>query len=282
MRVWVHRLYDERSFCFAEDGMKFLRRLLFVISLIIAALCIVVLLNFTATNPTGRRYSSASPVMTGDAQAIGLSGEEILARDLRLPRNDAPDQRQCICNNPNVSTGANDCRVCITSDASISTYRRPDFISDRFIAESKNRQNLLYTHTDQIDQITDYVTAAQLLKRPLWLYTRVDTRLDAEFYRLVEATGGGIVPYFTTAGYVDPVDQAARSGLIVSLVLLALTGIWEIGARQVRTGSAPKAPQDASARSQAKTDAAGDFVKSAKERAQRKIDTEDARGNDQK
>jgi hypothetical protein len=260
--------------------MKLLRRLLFVVSLMVVVLCIVLLLNFTAPNPTGRRYSSEAPLTSGNAQAIGLSGEEILARDLRLTRNDAADQRQCICNNPNVSTGGNDCRVCIASDASISTYRRPDFISSSFIAESKNRQNLLYTYTDQVDQITDYVTAAQLLRRPLWLYTRVDTRLDAEFYRLAESTGGGVIPYFTTVGYVDPVDQVARSGLIAALAVLAITGIWEIGARQVRKTPAP--PKDPTARSQAKTDDAQDFVKAAKARAQRKIDTEDARGNDQK
>lgn len=264
--------------------MKFLRRLLFALSLMVVVLCIVLLLNFTAPNPTGRRYSSASPVMAGSAQAIGLSGEEILSKDLRLPRNEDPDKRQCICNNPNTRPSENQCRVCIAYQQAISTYRRPDFISDRFIAESKNRQNLLYTYTDQVEQISDYVNAAQLLKRPLWLYTRVDTLLSGEFKRLVESTGGGVVPYFTTPGYIDPVDAAAQVALRGALVLLGVMVVWEIGARSIRTVPAsPKdpVPKEAIARPQAKTDAAQDFVKSAKARVQRKIDTEDARGNDQ-
>ncbi len=164
--------------------MRLFRRLALVIALIVAVVCVVLLLNFTAPNPTGRRYSSTSPLTSGSAQAIGLSAEQILSQDLRTPRNDDPDQRQCFCNNSNRTPS--ECNVCVTSDPSISTYRRPDFVSANFIAESKNRQNLLYTYNDQVDQITDYVTEARLLHRPLWLYTRVNTLLAPQFYTLVE------------------------------------------------------------------------------------------------
>ncbi len=262
-------------YCY-EDFMKRLRHLIMLIAALVMLVCVVLLLNFTAPNPTGRRYSSASPLTSGDAQSIGLSGEQILSQDLHAPRNEGSDQLQCICNNPNANPGGNECRVCIAYDPSITSYRRPDFVGTNFIAESKNRQNLLYTYSDQVDQITDYVTMAKLLGRPLWLYTRVDTRLDPEFYRLVESTGGGVVPYFTTPDYVDPVDRFARLGLEIALVALALSGIWEIGARRI---AAPPEPKDPLARAGRKTDAAEDFLKSAKDRSQRKIDIEDSRHN---
>ena len=167
--------------------MKLYRRLAFVIATLVALVCIVLLLNFTAPNPTGRRYSSASPLTTGNAQGIGLSGEQILAQDLHLPRNDDPDQLQCICNSP--ALVPNQCNSCFAVSSTVTSYRRPDFVAPNFIAESKNRQNLLYTYSDQVDQITDYVTAALLLRRPLWVFVRVDTVLSPEFYPLVEFDG---------------------------------------------------------------------------------------------
>ncbi len=259
--------------------MRLIRHSIFIIALMGVAVCIILLLNFTAPNPTGRRYSSASPLTRGAAQDIGLSGEQILAQDLHLPRNDDADQRQCICHDANTVPG--DCRVCIVSSPSITSYRRPDFIGANFIAESKNRQNLLYSYSDQVDQISDYVLAAELLGRPLWLYTRVDTLLDPAYYRLVELTGGGVVAYFTTPGYGDPVDQAAQLGLKIALVALVLAGIWELGARRLRSPAAPK-PKDPLAKPQQHVDAAGDFVNAAKDRAQQKIDIEDARQGDDK
>ncbi len=144
---------------------------------------------------------------------------------------------------------------------------------------SKNRRNLLYSYTDQVDQISDYVLAAQLLGRPLWLYTRVDTLLDPAFYRLVESTGGGVVAYFTTPSYVDPVDQAAQMGLKIALVTLALMSIWELGARRLGSPAAPK-PKDPLAKSRRQVNTADDFLKAAKDRAQQKIDVEDARQGD--
>ena len=198
------------------------------------------------------------------------------------PDNDDPDQLQCICNDAKTTPLSSQCRVCLVSDASIANYRRPDFVSAKFIAESKNRQSLLYSYQDQADQITDYVTGAKLLGRPLWLFTRVDTALSPEFYPLIESTGGGVVAYFTTPGYVDPVDQIARMGLIAALMVLVVMAIWELGAHSLaaHTPRAPRSPKDPIAHVKHKTDHAEDFARKAKEHQQRKIDVEDSRSND--
>ncbi|HVU10413.1 MAG TPA: hypothetical protein VHD90_04005 [Phototrophicaceae bacterium] len=261
--------------------MKLLRRLIFVVALLVALAAIVLLLNFTAPNPTGRRYSSEPVQITGNAQVIGASGEVILAYDLRLPDNDNSDQRQCFCNDV-TKPPSSKCNTCLVSDSSIATYRIPDFVSPNFIAEAKNRQNLLFSYSDQVDQISDYVTAALLLKRPLWLYTRVDTVMSPEFDALVASTGGGVVPYFATPGYVDPVDQIARPGLIAALIVLVLSAIWEIGAGLVSAPRQPQAPKpaqpaDPHTKAARKAAAAEDFLKAARDHHQRKIDTEDSR-----
>ncbi len=261
--------------------MKRLRRLAFLIALVVTLICIVLLLNFTAANPTGRRYSSAPVQTSGGAANIGLSGERILSQDLRTPRNDDPDQRQCICNDATSrrNPGLSECRVCIAYSQSVATYRRPDFIGANFIAESKNRQDLPYTYSDLVEQIGDYAVAAKAMSKPLWVYVRVNTNLDPEYTRLVEATGGGIVPYFTVPGYVDPVDQAAGKVLPVAAIVVIITGVWELGARRV---GSPRAPKNPVAQPHRKTASAEGFVKAAKDHAQHKIDVEDSRQDDPK
>src|SRR5579871_3241372 len=233
--------------------MRLLRRLMFVVALLVSLAAIVLLLNFTASNPTGRRYSSEIVQTTGSAQVIGASGEAILAHDLRLPDNDNSDQLQCLCNDV-IKPPSSKCNTCLVSDPSIATYRIPDFVGANFIAEAKNRQNLLFSYSDQANQITDYVTAAKLLKRPLWLYTRVDTVMSPEFDALVASTGGGVVAYFATPGYVDPVDQIARTVLIGALIVLALSAIWEIGAALALVPRPPHSPKDTSHPAVHKTD----------------------------
>lgn len=186
-------------------------------ALLVCGACGALLLNFTAPNPTGRRYSSRMPLSTGQgtSEQIGLSGELVLADDLHLPRNDAPDQLQCFCNNSG-SMDPRSCQVCLVSMQLTSPYRRPDFVAPNFIAEAKNAQNLYYESRD-LPEITDYAVAARTLNRPLWVFTRVNTNLDPEFRRVVDTTGGGIVAYFTVPDYIDPVDQAAKVGLGLSL-----------------------------------------------------------------
>ena len=255
--------------------MQNLRRLILIFALLVCITSVVLLLNFTAPNPTGRRYSSEPVLATGSAQAVGLSGETILSRDLGVPRNDDPDQRQCVCsgsNNSNAIPG--DCRSCVAFSSLVSSYRRPDFITAGYIAEAKNRQNLLYEHTDQIDQISEYADAARVLNRPLWLFTRVDTTLSPEYYPIVEATGGSVVPYFTVPGYIDPVDTIARVALVTAsfsiVIVLAIGRIRHLPRRSVP----PKTPIASAVKT---TKSAEDFWSSTKDRLRSQNDAEDAR-----
>src|SRR6188472_2792808 len=107
------------------------------------------------------------PLTTGQGagKALGDSAEVILAADLRLPNNNAPDQRQCLCKSM-ISGNAKACNLCLPVNDMQSDFRVPDFIASDFMAESKNTQNLLYTGRE-FDQISDYALAAKLLNRPL-------------------------------------------------------------------------------------------------------------------
>jgi hypothetical protein len=201
-------------------SFKTIRRLLFLLALAGMILCGILLLNFTASNPTRRRYSSQTPLTTGQGTGaeIGQDAERILSKDLGVPPNDRSGQRQCIC----VRGAAlnSDCNSCLITLSGISGFRRPDFVSSSFIAESKNQQSLLYTNRD-FPQIQDYVQAAKALHRPLWVYIRVNTDIDPAYRDLVESTGGGIVRYFTVPGYQDPTDREAQTGLVVCVTMFS-------------------------------------------------------------
>lgn len=261
--------------------LKTVRRSLILVLFIILVSSLVLLLNVTAPNPTGRRYSSESPLTTGQGsiQQIGTTAERILARDLGVPRNEDPDQRQCFCNSGASAPPLAECRVCMAyAQLSTSTYRRPDFVAPGFIAESKNRQNLLYTQEDQVEQIGDYVIGAKALGRPLWLYTRVNTQLSPEFYQLVESTGGGVVPYFTVPGYVDPVDQAARIGLVVSGVGLLLLIVWgRLEYRWTRQDRPPRQRRSRASKAAQAVNNAESFLRQTEERTRFKGEVEDSK-----
>ncbi len=255
-------------------------------SMALVIISIILLLNFTALNPTGRRYSSQPVVTLGSSSAIGLSAERILAADLRLPRNDDPDQRQCICNSPNRTT-VSQCRVCIAYSQSVASYRRPDFVSTNFIAESKNRSNALYTDNQLIEQIGDYTIAARALNVPLWIYVRTDTEIDEEYYRLVRGTGGNIIHYFRTEDYTDPIDRAATYGVGIGGVGLVLFGLlmfipWNRGGGTTKAPTPKPKPKPSDAndpinRASQSVDQFAGFVEKSKESSQRKIDQETAR-----
>jgi hypothetical protein len=133
---------------------------------------------------------------------------------------------------------------------------------------------LLYTYNDQIEQITDYAEAATALNVPLWLFTRVDTTLSPEYYSILEATGGAIVPYFATPGYGDPVDTAARVGLIGSLSAIVVVFIvGHIPRLPRKTPPIPKSPVSTAVKT---TKIAEDFLNSTKDRLRSQIDVEDS------
>lgn len=254
--------------------MKTLRRSMFLLSILMIVVSVILLLNFTAPNPTGRRYSSQTPLSTGQANAskIGLDGERILAVDLGLPRNDRPDQLQCFCAAGARNLAVSECRVCMSyAQLSTSTYRRPDFIGINFVVESKNTQNLFYDNRT-FDQITDYAISARALGWPLWVFTRVNTQIDPEYYDLVASTGGAIVPYFVVSGYADPIDTAATKALIAGAVLLGVSSGWSLLVKRIKLDR-PKHQHPA----KDPLRDLDDYVQKTKDRARREIDTEDSR-----
>jgi|GEM_PF-546954 len=216
--------------------MRPIRFGLLILSLCAFIGCFVLLLNITAPNPTHRRYSSWMPLTTGRKMSnqIGLEGEQVLSDDLGIPRNDLMDERQCFCRDANV-TPLN-CKRCAAHYAGLVISRRPDFVTDRLIVESKNVKLLDQDRRDPLGQISDYTAVALALGRPLWLYVRVNTDVDEKFYQLAESTGGGVVPYFTVPGYVDPVDANARGGLLASGALSSFVIIGEVFSRRPRRG----------------------------------------------
>jgi hypothetical protein len=257
-------------------------RIIVNVALVVFIISVLLLLNITAPNPTHRRYSSQMPLTTGQGsgKALGDSAEIILAADLHLPNNNAPDQRQCLCKTM-TSGNAKACNLCLPVNDLQSDFRVPDFIAPDFMAESKNTQNLLYTGREY-DQISDYALAAKLLNRPLWVYMRVDTNVHPKFYEIVHATGGNVIPYFTVPGYVDPVDDAARKagaasgGILVCFILVR----WR--SRRVKNDDPTPvmikaySPKNSDTEVERKVTQGEDFAARAKDRLRAKLDEEDA------
>ncbi len=255
--------------------VRVVRRLLLLLALLCFIPSVILLLNITAPNPTGRRTSSASPLVTGQGSGsmIGQSAEVILARDLRLPNNNDFNQRQCLCQNAN-AIDKRECNVCLPVENLNSLYRIPDFISERFIAESKNRQDLAYSGRE-VDQISDYVVAARALNIPLWVYVRVDTPVAPEFTRLVQSSGGDVVYYFTVPGYVDPVDDLAGKGMWAGMAVLGGLALLKWGSRRrlphlVR----PRHPNDPLSKAVTSLNTAQDFARRRQARLRREMDEE--------
>ncbi|MEO0565194.1 MAG: hypothetical protein AAF125_24010, partial [Chloroflexota bacterium] len=148
--------------------------------------------------------------------------------------------------------------------------------------------NLLYTDTSLVNQIGDYAVAARALNVPLWVYVRKDTNVEPEYRRIVRETGGDIVPYFVTTGYVDPVDRMAWYMLGIGGIGLVAFGLWGYSAnRPVRSTSTPKnpppgnkprgsSPDDPTRRASDSMDAFEDFTRRTKDNLRGKIDEEDA------
>ncbi|CAG1013610.1 hypothetical protein ANRL4_04983 [Anaerolineae bacterium] len=203
------------------SSVKSLGRAFLIVGGLGAWLCVILLLNFTAPNPTGRRYSSRPVDLTASIAQKGRLGEDILSDDLRLPNNN--DQGQCICGNSTpVDPRCNVCFVQIAISGS-ERSRRPDFVSDTLIADAKNVEALTMPRSSgDHTELRDYATAALKSNRSLWVYVRVNTAVDPIFYALTQSTGGNVVHYFVVPGWHDPVDDGAKRGLVVSLGLMGI------------------------------------------------------------
>jgi hypothetical protein len=251
--------------------MRTLRRLLIIIALTIGVGCVVLLMNITAPNPTGRRYSSETPLTTGEGNAgeIGGDGERILGADLRLPNNNAPDQRQCVCGQASAAPGG--CNICVSHSPQIANFRIPDFVGSSFIAEAKNVQRLLTTQDRNYQQISEIAAAARAAGMPFWLYVRVDTLVDPAFVALFDGMQGGIVYYFAVPGYVDMVDSMAWIGLVLAVLLVIVFVAWVWRAH--KTDPVDETPKRRAQRDPLrKATDAEEFAQRMKARAHRRID----------
>ena len=207
--------------------MKTFRRLIFVLALLVTAVSVALLVtNYDPSNPTNRRYSSEVVKTTGDSNEIGLSGERVLSKDLGLPRNDLETPRLAVCNtNPKNLPKDTEC---IYYSDEIENYRVPDFVSSDIIAESKNAKRLLTSYERDYQQIQEIAMASKALNRPLWLYVRNNTLVDTEYREVVESTGGRIVYYFATDGYVNPIDFNLFRILAGALGVMVVVLLWEM------------------------------------------------------
>lgn len=182
--------------------MRHIRRGGLLLSFVCLIVSIGLLLNFTAPNPTGRRYSSDVPVLSGSPNEIGASAERILSHDLGVEKNT------------------------VNFDGVI-----PDFLTEIQIVEAKNCAVLPCESRGQFDRL---IALASATDRELWVYTRITTRIPDDMAQRVHATGGAIVPYFVEPGYIDQVDNAARVMSATSVSISAVFVVWEVRFRRTR------------------------------------------------
>jgi hypothetical protein len=206
------------------------RRALLTCCIVVILVGIVLLLNLTAPNPTGRRYSGDTVDLDASSTDKGLQGENILATDLNLwVTNERSTNPVCICNSRFEGTvpPGSTCGVCVAYSESVSNFRIPDFVTNGYFAESKNARDLIVSHARDYEQIQEMAAVAEEINQPLWIYVRTETYVDHEYFNLARSTGGDVVYYFRDTLYVDPVDQIARILIIVGASGAVLVLGWE-------------------------------------------------------
>lgn len=260
--------------------MKTFRHTAFVLALLTIIVCLGLLLtSYTPFNPTHRRYSSETVLTMGDSNDIGDSGENVLSKDLGLPRNDEQIPQLIICNTTPKNLPKN--AKCIFNSDEIENYRQPDFVSDEIIAESKNAKRLLISYERDYQQIQEIAIASKALKRPLWLYVRHNTEVAPEYHAIVESTGGRIVYYFATDGYANLIDLILTRILAGALGMMVIVMLWEmvagIFAFSLPTMHQPKSSvvvheHKTSRKARHAVDDYEQFVRSAKDNARNTLD----------
>jgi hypothetical protein len=255
--------------------MKPLRLLALGLSLLVLFTSALLLLNITAANPTGRRYSSEMPLIGSQFTIadVGEDAERILSKDLGLPNNNASGQRQCVCGSRYSASNPGPCLVCVAHSSQILNYRIPDFVGPGFFADSKNTYQLSLGQGRDFSQIKEIIAAAREAGYAFWIFTRVDTVVDPAYLSLFDGLQGGIVPYFAVAGFIDPLDQIAGIAFLFALILLVAASFLGRAKRSLPMkppGDPPvrKSPADPLR----KADEAGNFARRMKDRARQKID----------
>ncbi|MBZ0295030.1 MAG: hypothetical protein K8L99_20875 [Anaerolineae bacterium] len=253
--------------------MHKIRLALMVALLVVMIGAFLIVLNITHPNPTGRRYSSEVIDLTLPSHQKGLQAEAILEKDLHTARNDSSGNRQCICTDADDPPIPLACTSCLAYIPELQNNRRPDFMTDRYIAEVKNHGEGLYESQRDLDELADYVIAAQTLRLPLWVYLRTNIPVPDDFRVLIEATGGGVVSYLAVPDYVDTVGQIALVVLVVSSGLFTLLAAIGIRSQRVMVIAAPPSRP-------APTEPIDDleaFIQRSREKTQRRIDEADSR-----
>lgn len=208
-----------------------IRRFVLIVAILAAAVATTLLLNFTAPNPTGRRYSTETVDLSQNSNGKGAQGEQILSNDLGTPlTNDHTNNAVCVCNVDFAPRTPSQCSSCITYSEQVANYRIPDVTTDRYFAESKNTWHLSVTSNHDYPQLIEIAQVAREIGYPLWIYVRVDSVVDAAFIDLARHTGGDVIYYFAVPGYTDPVDQFAIALLVVSGTVIVVIGLGELAA----------------------------------------------------
>ncbi len=247
------------------------KRALFFACLLVSAVSVLLLLNVTAPNPTGRRYASA-PTVWNNGRCDGKAAENILAQDLNLVHNEKVEKTQCVCQ-PNLAPNAlpSICGVCSAYSSHVSPRQRahvPDFVSPHFIADAKCVTNLT-TNTNQLEAFADM---SEQLGVPFWIFVRMDTEIAPRYIAMTRASGGDVVRYFLTPGYVDPVDVLAKVGLLISLLgILALLYSAYRG-RRPRPNPSTKPTPSPPSKAQKAIQEAEDFKNKRKDRLRAQLD----------
>jgi hypothetical protein len=215
-----------------------IRRIIFFASLILFVVASTISLMFAtvATNPTGRWFSSSFVDKNQSGEVFGRQAEIILGYDLNLSQNDSKEgERRCFCS-VNYQAPPGRCNVCETTNANISTWSIPDFVTDEMIVDSKAVSQF---STDE--QIQNFITVAQQTNRELWIYVRQDTQFSESVHQSILSTGGDIVPYFVVDANwpLLMMEQAANNTIVIVLIIAAGLLVWEYIALQRRNDLPP-------------------------------------------
>lgn len=261
--------------------LKRIRRTIMFSALISMFIGLALLANFTAPNPTGRRYSSEMPSRDLSDMQRGFDAERILGVDLGIENNNSSNAGQCICNQqrygPNKSPHANNCNVCVAYSPLVENYNIPDFITDRYIIDSKD---VLKLDTSNNKQLQNFALMSKALNRPLWLFVSQRTETSPYITQFVEDTGGQIVRYFSFPGFVDEGDNEARKLIFGGFVVLSLGMVWEYKTRKPKLRAVPSTPSPTSPKPpKDPLKDAESFATRSKEKHRIQIDIEDSRND---